>query len=138
MSEAPPDLKALARRYLDLWQEQVAAMANDPALAEALARSIALIAQGPAAFVQVAQTGMSSPASEARTPDAASPKRPFPASTGSPAVAAAPDDPCLDAAGLARRLAAVEDRLAALESRLGEGGGKPEGGPRRRRAGRVD
>jgi hypothetical protein len=32
-----PDLKALAERYLDLWEEQFAAAAADPALAAAMA-----------------------------------------------------------------------------------------------------
>src|SRR5690242_10668845 len=34
----PPDLASLAKRYLDLWQEQLTAMAADPDLAESLAR----------------------------------------------------------------------------------------------------
>ena len=45
----PPDLPTLARRYLDLWQEQLIAMAADPDLAQALARVIAILAPtGPA------------------------------------------------------------------------------------------
>src|SRR6185295_10353539 len=32
-----PDLKALAERYLDLWEEQFASAAADPALAAAMA-----------------------------------------------------------------------------------------------------
>lgn len=36
MPEEPPDFKAFAGRYFDLWQSQVAALAANPALAEAL------------------------------------------------------------------------------------------------------
>ena len=37
----PPDLATLAKRYLDLWQEQLIAMAADPDLADSLARLLA-------------------------------------------------------------------------------------------------
>ena len=36
-----PDLKALAERYLDLWEEQFTAAAADPALASAMAAWLA-------------------------------------------------------------------------------------------------
>lgn len=36
------DLEALARRYLDLWQDQMTAMASDPEFAEALERLLAV------------------------------------------------------------------------------------------------
>ena len=46
----PPDLAALARRYVDLWQDQLTAMAADPALAESTARLLqALVPVGVAA-----------------------------------------------------------------------------------------
>ena len=41
MSEDAPDLEALAKRFLDLWQDQVAASVADPALAEWLSRFLA-------------------------------------------------------------------------------------------------
>ena len=41
MSGDAPDLEALAKRFLDLWQEQVAASLADPALADWLARFLA-------------------------------------------------------------------------------------------------
>jgi len=34
----PPDLSALAKRYVDLWQDQLIALAAHPELAEGLAR----------------------------------------------------------------------------------------------------
>jgi hypothetical protein len=142
MSEAPPDFKALARRYLDLWQEQVAAMANDPALADVVAQGIAMMTQVPATILQAAAAGASSP-TQARAADAgpssASQSEPCqPDSAGAAPVAAAPDGARLDPDGLARRLAAAEERIAALEARLGAGGGKPAAKPGRRRPQRVD
>jgi hypothetical protein len=139
MSEAPPDIKALARRYLDLWQEQVAAMANDPALADALAQSVAMVAQLPAAMLQAAAAGVSKPTSEANAVHAATPEARPPDidPPGSATAAAASDGPRLDVDGLARRLAAAEKRIAALEARLGGQGPGPAPKPGRRRAGRL-
>ena len=39
----PPDLATLAKRYVDLWQEQLIAMAADPDLAQALLRLLATV-----------------------------------------------------------------------------------------------
>ena len=40
-TDAPPGLDSLARRFLDLWQEQAALMAEDPAATEAMAQMLA-------------------------------------------------------------------------------------------------
>ncbi|HKW53588.1 MAG TPA: hypothetical protein VJO12_07855, partial [Stellaceae bacterium] len=37
---APPDLASLAKRYVDLWQDQLIAMAADPDLAGVFARVV--------------------------------------------------------------------------------------------------
>ncbi|MGE5475638.1 MAG: hypothetical protein ACM3Q1_03215 [Bacteroidales bacterium] len=146
MSEAPPDFKTLARRYLDLWQEQVSAMANDPALAETLAQGVAMMAQMPASILQAAAAGAASTVNQARAADAGSSVPSDSPATGPAAgntpgaapAAAASDGARDDADGLARRLAAVEERLAALEARLGAAGGSPAPKPGRRRTKRVD
>ncbi len=39
----PPDLASLAKRYVDLWQDQLIAMAADPDLAKAFARLMAAL-----------------------------------------------------------------------------------------------
>src|SRR5688572_21234720 len=44
----PPDFDTLARRYVDLWQEQVAAMAADPELSDLMGRLVQAMAMGPA------------------------------------------------------------------------------------------
>ncbi|MEW5727538.1 MAG: hypothetical protein AB1918_06905 [Pseudomonadota bacterium] len=138
MSEAPPDFKALARRYLDLWQEQVAAMANDPALAEAVARGVAMMSQAPAAFVQAATAGVQ-PTSEGQSDGPqATDSKPESGADRSPAVAAPPVQPCLDPGEFLGRLAALEGRVAELEARLGGQGGGAEAKPRRRRTRRVE
>src|ERR1700761_8385030 len=45
----PPDLEALARRYVELWQDQIAATAVDPELTDGLARMMQLVGGGFAA-----------------------------------------------------------------------------------------
>ena len=106
----PPDLASLAKRYLDLWQEQLIAMAADPELAESLARLLAgLMPPGWAGTVS------GEPA-------------------GTPAPAAAPGERGDQLDELLRRLAAVEERVAALEAGARAGRKRPDGKPRRRRA----
>ena len=141
MSEAPPDYQLLARRYLDLWQEQVAAMANDPALAEVLAQGVAMMTQAQSSLMQAATAGAASPVNQTRAADAGSSAASgtsVPDPAGAAPAAAAPDGAAFDADRLARRLAAVEERLAALEARLGEPGGGSAPKPGRRRAKRLD
>ena len=48
----PPDLATLAKRYVDLWQDQLIALAAHPELAEALARLLAAVppSSWPAGF----------------------------------------------------------------------------------------
>ena len=42
----PPDLAALAKRFLDLWQEQVTALAGDPELARGMGRLLGALPPG--------------------------------------------------------------------------------------------
>lgn len=97
----PPDIEALARRYLDLWQQHLAEAAGDPVLAAAMARLAGL----PAA------PGMPAPSADADS-DAGRPQASRPASRGR---GGGHDE-------LARRVAALEERLDALERTLGGGG----------------
>lgn len=45
-----PDLDALAKRYLDLWQEELSRLSSDREVAEAMARTIELMNAGVARF----------------------------------------------------------------------------------------
>jgi hypothetical protein len=121
MADAP-DLDTLAKRYLDLWQEQFSAMASDPALAEAMTQWLGLMGLGrtapDAARGHHDGNGQARPAAGRAAP-------------GPDTPAAAPDPGGAGAAQLADRLAAVEERLAAVESRLG--GARKPARPRARR-----
>ena len=46
----PPELDDLARRYLDLWQDQLAGLAADDEVAEVMARTLELMTTGAAAL----------------------------------------------------------------------------------------
>jgi hypothetical protein len=129
MSGDAPDLEALAKRFLDLWQDQVAASVADPALADWLARFLAAPGHiGPTAGPMAAPTsGM--------TPDAAAFADVFAAMARRSPAAAAPcgaGDDRVDQ--LAGRLAECEKRLAALERAAHGAGGKPRKRPGKRGA----
>jgi hypothetical protein len=123
MADAP-DLDALAKRYVDLWQEQFSAMASDPKLAEAMAQWLGLMGLGRAApgaaRGQHDGNGQARPAAGRAAP-------------GPDTPAAAPDPGGARAAQLADRLAALEQRVAALESRLGGAGAPARPRARRRK-----
>jgi hypothetical protein len=127
-----PDLKALAERYLDLWEEQFAAAAADPALAAAMAawlgpwRTLASGTKPPGA----------APAGDARrkTDDRAAAtarKTGTNAAAGSPPAAAASRDGGSGLDRILERLERIERRLDALErKRVGKSEsarGRPRG-----------
>src|SRR5882724_8669343 len=110
----PPDLAALAKRYVDLWQDQLIALAAHPELAEGLARLLAALPQPswPAGFRD--WSGAAGPAAD----------RP-----ASAAGASGGGD--RELRELLRRLAAAEERIARLEA--GVAGGRPRAGKKSRR-----
>jgi uncharacterized protein YceH (UPF0502 family) len=108
----PPDIEALARRYLDLWQDPASALAGDAELARQLGRWLTLMQSGMAHAFQAAAATASAPGSQ------------------TPAAASGDGQPRLDE--LARRLALLEERIARLEAGAG-GKRKPAGGGTRRR-----
>lgn len=173
-----PDLEELARRFFDLWQEQVTALATDREVAEATERwlqamgAAAAPAQGmpggaPAPWLAwpAAMMAAMNAAGHAGVPGAAQawggdgrtaggfPAGPFAAAGASPnpgdgagsgaasgaaagsaASAGAPDDGAGDVDELRQRLAALEERIAALEAKPGRGRGASQGRSRKRRA----
>ncbi|HEV8015510.1 MAG TPA: hypothetical protein VGP48_08235 [Stellaceae bacterium] len=123
MAESP-DLAALARRYVDLWQDQLTAMAADPALAESTARLLAaLVPAGwpPQPRHQDDDAGIFSPGSGTRS------------TTGPAAAGAASGQRDRSVDKLTRRLAALEKRLAALEAGIRPRGRNAQPRARRRK-----
>jgi hypothetical protein len=107
----PPDLDTLARRYLDLWQEQVAAMAADPELSELMGRLMQAMSIGPAGIMSLwanaatqGKDGARRPRSDSAATDGTASARP-PSGNGSD-----------DLAELRERLAALERRIARVET----------------------
>ncbi|MEW5704195.1 MAG: hypothetical protein AB1781_06360 [Pseudomonadota bacterium] len=107
MSESP-DLEVLAARFLELWQDQLAAMAQDSANVEIITRLYRHFAEitlptvlGAAYSNEFQNNRKDGAAGSAARPET---------------VAASSGGADARLAKLARRLAAVEKRLAALES----------------------
>ncbi|MGQ0675830.1 MAG: hypothetical protein ACT4N4_07060 [Rhodospirillales bacterium] len=133
-----PGLDQLAKRYMDLWQDQLAAMAADPELLASMSRLMAgAFAAGVSAMPGFAQgfqpQGFGAP--QAYTPPQGTAEavpngstkpnghdapqsngHDAPAQAGAAAVAAAPDDRGLGVSELIRRLGLIEARLASLEA----------------------
>jgi ubiquinone biosynthesis protein UbiJ len=109
------DFDRLARRYLDLWQNQLAGLAADQALTEQIARLFAAANTQVASAIQAAQGAHH--AASSRTPSAA-------ASSGHGTD---------DVGELRKRVEALEARIAELESKL-RGAGHGRGPPARDRS----
>lgn len=105
------DMDALAQRYIDMWQEQLAQISTDPAVTEAWGSALQNTAQSlgwtPDAISAFAATlqGAANPSSNR----SAGP-------TGTEAAAPAPGGGGDDPTAMLRRLNALERRLAALEA----------------------
>src|SRR5258708_9725562 len=123
MSE-PPDLETLARRYLDLRQDQDGAWASGRECPETIGRLLQVSATlGPAGWMSLwtaAAAGLKPQKPQDGRPTPSSPSstsaKPGPAAAPRPAAAAAAHhDGGHDVAELRRRLAALEARLAELD-----------------------
>ncbi len=119
----PTDYNALAAKYLDLWQEQIAKLAKEPQqlteAATAWSRTAASMMQNAASTMG---SGMGAGMGSGKTPSKAepheasiSPDSPA-ASTGTETPGVTHGDRGLDSAVILRRLDALERRMAALES----------------------
>jgi hypothetical protein len=133
-----PDFAALARQYLDLWEDQLTAMAADPDLAKQTARFFDTMTQLGGTSNPVGAPGLAtlmaqmSGDARATMDQSDGPKDQPTTKAGAASPAAAPDDRDQQLVELTRRLADVEERLHQLEA----GGGsarrttakKPAGG----------
>src|SRR5690349_23389700 len=116
----PPSIESLARRYLDLWQDQWAALAVDPEVAEDFVRLFQIMGQGAAAMAPFTAFGMASAYQRSQFHDPYAPHTAGRPSDDTPAGAAsarpAHGSDAGDPVQLARRIAVLEERLAALEA----------------------
>ena len=94
------DFDRLARRYLDLWQSQLAGLSADQALTEQIARLFAAANTQVASAIKAAQGAQ------------------YGAKTGTPSAAASSGHGADDVGELRKRVEALEARIAELESRL--------------------
>lgn len=139
----PADYNALAAKYLDLWQEQIAKLAKEPQqlteAATAWSRTAASMMQSAASTMGTGM-GPGKASSKAEPHDVSAPSDNRVTSTGAEASGSAYGDGGLDSANILRRLDALERRMAALESdtrRLAAlESNFPESDPGRGRAGR--
>jgi hypothetical protein len=146
------DLEDLARRYVDLWQDQMTALAADPDFAESLQKMMAAMgvaASGlpamwsawPAALTGVMAAARPIPPgggdlderqnAYGKSAGAATGGSRTSAAPGSAAAASAPHGGGPDLGGLAERLAALEQRILALEGGAGGAGRRAKGKPKR-------
>ncbi len=120
----PPDFDALAKRYLDLWQEQIAKLAKDPGK----------LSDASTAWSQMAASVLKGAPSNPFTATAHDASA-FASASRSAPPSAAPGAGGMDSLELLRRLDDIERRLAALESRPateskpGKRSRAPRGGP---------
>ncbi len=115
----PPELDDLARRYLDLWQDQLAGLADDDEVAKVMARTLELMTTGATALAYTPRADADDRAKPEDGTQAAPPAR-------------GGADP--DLAELAGRVGALEKRITALEAGTGRPGGGVKGKPKRRRS----
>jgi hypothetical protein len=118
-----PDLQRLAARYLDLWQEQVASMAGDPALSELMVKSFGMVKERwDEAAQQFGQGGGDRHSAQ---------------SSGAAASAVSPDVAGLQPGLLLERIALLEERVAQLEQALVGRGKRAAGAGKPRRSGKL-
>src|SRR5271154_4166740 len=135
-SGPPPDLAALARDWVTLWQSELAAMAADREAQEGWQAILALWAGAAGVMLAAAPRSWPVPGGAAHEP--AGGRADAPGRGGAPAAAAAPDARDAEIERLARHVAELESRLGELEHgvRRGNGGhrrGAAGPSPRQRR-----
>ena len=119
----PPDLNALAQEYLDLWQQQLAATADDDTLSKTMADAVRLMSAGAAQMATQGQTQMAAMQKAMQEAQNAHGTTATPDSTSRAATAGTThrdDDGFHDE--FARRIDALEERIRFLEEHLPETG----------------
>jgi hypothetical protein len=123
------DLESLAKSYLDLWQDQFAAIAADPANAEAMARLFGAMASGQPLTARPADGPLEGRDEHTGNDGARTAGTPGPAAAGS--ASGDRDDGLSE---LAERIGALEKRIGQLERKLERAGGGAGAKPRKRKS----
>ncbi len=144
------DLERLAKRFQDLWQEQLAATASDPEFMEMMGKWMGALAAGglrppapppggtpgpldPAAWMATMQQALAAAGATGKDEaDDASAGAPSP-KAGAKAAAAASGPGDVGGDELERRLADLEQRVGRLEAGIGGPRARPAAGTRRRK-----
>jgi len=121
------DLESLAKSYLDLWQDQFAAIAADPANAEAMARLFGAMASGQPLTTRPADGPLEGRDEHTGNDGAAG-------ATGSASPGSASGDRDDGLSELAERIGALEKRIGQLERKLERAGGGARAKPRKRKS----
>ena len=111
--DPPQDLNALAKQYLDLWQQQLGGISKDEQTADVMARTMELMNAGAATFSTMAAAATLNAGVDTHEPKPTSRTKPR---TNPQATAPSPGDTDDDLAELSRRLERLEKRIAALEA----------------------
>ncbi len=132
----PPDLDALAKQYLDLWQGQLGGVTEDEETAEIMARTIELMNAGAATFAAMAAAsqGRENRDEDDAINDVPAGDQPLEPASPSRAPAAAPPHGAsdIDLDEFSRRLERLEKRIAALEAGTQKSRRSPAKKPRKR------
>jgi hypothetical protein len=123
------DLESLAKSYLDLWQDQFAAIAADPANAEAMARLFGAMAAGQPLTKNPAE-GPAEGDNEHTGNDGAKSA----GATGTAAAGPSSGDRDDGLSQLAERIGALEERIGKLERKLERAGGGARAMPKKRKS----
>lgn len=121
------DLESLAKSYLDLWQDQFAAIAADPANAEAMVRLFGAMAAGQPLTTRPADGPLEGRDEHTGNDGAAG-------ATGSAAPGSASGDRDDGLSQLAERIGALEKRIGQLERKLERAGGGARAKPKKRKS----
>ena len=112
--QEPPDLDALAREYLALWQRQLADTAADETLAKSMSDAVRLMTAGAAQMAAMGAEAATRAAGQHDNTDGADDGNGLSPGTAAAGAAHRDDDGLFDK--LDRRIKALEKRIAVLES----------------------